>query len=157
MPQHLFHFTSITGWQQIRKTGLLQLCPSRANRRMAGPGVVWLTTMDKFDDPAGMGLAYSPTVAAFTDFELMDKTRIRIEVEVAKTYTHRYADWAPRHGGDPSWQADLRRMCRHYGTWRVHTKPIARTHWVSILDVLSGRTLSIAPTPQELGFRKLHA
>lgn len=104
-----------------------------------------------------MGLAFNWVVQGFADFDKMDKTRIRIEVEVPKTYTHRYADWVVRNGGDPNWQAEMRRICSAYGSWRVHTRAIPKSQWVGVIDTQTGREISIAPTPAELGFRKLHA
>lgn len=153
----LYHFTSWVAWERIRKDGTLLLSDPQVHPSKRGRPVVWLTKSDVCQDATAMGLASNPTVTQLADFDRIDKTRVRITVDVAKTYTHRWREWAPKHGGHPGWLSHIHATCSAAGTWYVHTKPIPRADWQDVLDVGEDRHLSIAPTVAQLGFRKLHA
>lgn len=150
----LYHFTSLGNWERIRRAGFLALTESHVHPRKPGPPVVWLTTRQ---EPGGLGLDQGWTAQQLSDYDRIDKERIRITVEVSKTYAHKWLEWAPRHGGDPAWVAHVRSTIEHAGSWRVHTKPIPREAWLACLDVRTGHDVSIAPTPQQLGFKPLYA
>lgn len=151
---HLHHFTNRQQWPEIRSSGQLLLTHSRAHPTKLTRGVVWLTTADVVDDPVAMGLDVG-IAKKFSNFADLDRTQIRITVEVSKTYTHRYREWATKHGGHPGWLKRLAQECGQFNTWWVHTKVIPREAWTEVRDMRSGATLSIAPTPQQLGFKKL--
>lgn len=154
----LYHFTSTVAWEKIRTDGMLAMTDPQVNPRKRGRPVVWLTSRDVCEDPYAMGLApASPAIKLLSDFDRLDKTRIRLTVEVGKTYTHRWRDWAPKNGGVPRWVSHISAECRESGSWYVHTHPIPRERWVDVVDTHTGHHLSIAPTLAQLGFRKLHA
>lgn len=154
MTTTLYHFTSIANWEQIRRAGYLAPTESHVHPRKPGPPVVWLTTRNQ---PGGLGLEQSATVRMLSDWERIDKERVRITVEVSKTLCPRWYEWAPKHGGDPAWLAHVRSTIPHAGSWRVCPRPILRQHWLSCHDLSTGRAVSIAPTLQQMGFKRLYA
>lgn len=150
----LHHFTSMRNWERIRQAAFLALSDSSVHARKGGPPVVWLTTRETGE---GLGLAQGSTARKLSDFDQIDKTRVRLSVEVGRAATYKWADFAIKHGGDPNWVAHVRREVEHAGSWRVHTRTIPRDRWVDCYDTYTGTRLSIAPTLQQLGFKKLHA
>lgn len=150
----LQHFTSLKNWEEIRTAGFLALTESHVHPRKPGPPVLWLTTRT---EPGGLGLDQNWTVQQLRDYDRMDKERIMLTVELPRTHTHKWLEWAPKHGGDPQWVAHVRATIEHSGSWRVHTRPVPRQRWLACRDLLTGKDLSIAPTLQQLGFKKLHA
>lgn len=153
----LQHWTSPANWEQIRSSGALLLTNPMVHPSKPGRGVVWLTNRDTIDNPDDMGLGLDPVVKMLTDSDRIDKSRIRITVEVSKVYAHRWLEWAPKHGGHPGWVSHIRSSVRLCGTWWVHTRVIPREHWVAVHDVAQDVALSIAPTFESMGFRKLRA
>lgn len=150
----LYHFTSRNNWKQIRDEGMIKMSPAPLHPTKVGRPVVWLTTADTITDAFAMGLGLDPIAQHLTDYANVDKTRVRLTVEVSRTYTHRWDDWAKKHGGHPGLQAVMRRRCSAMGTWRVHTKPIPRSAILDVIDVDEAKTLPIV-TPRTLGFRPL--
>lgn len=149
----LYHFTSLVAWERIRRDGKLKFSNPQVHPHKPGPPVVWLTNRAEFDDPFAMGLG-QPGTNQLRDFAEIDKCRIRITVDVHKSWTHKWVDWAPRHGGHPRWISAIRSQCRLASSWYVHTHTVERTLWCDVLDVHDGRHLSIAPTLAQLGFRR---
>lgn len=154
----LHHFTSLENWRKIRTSGVLWAhSESHVHHRQHGPPVLWLTTRETGD---GIGLEPGVMQMQLRDWrdrhDEIDKRRVRITVEVSKTFTHRWLDWAPRHKCDPQWVATVRKAVEFAGSFRVHTRDVPRERWVEVVDTYEeGRALSIAPTPQQLGFRPL--
>lgn len=153
-PVILYHYTNRINWELIVKDGMIKMSPAPVHPGKMGRPVVWLTTKDVVTDAIAMGLGFDETAQRMRDFNRMDKTRIRLTVEVSRTYTHRFAEWAPKHGGHSGFLATVKSRCADYGTWRVHTKPILRTDIVDVIDVDEAKTLSVV-TPMSLGFRNV--
>lgn len=124
----LYHFTSTWHLPRIEADGVLRTTESngdiRPGRDHAKPDVVWLLDTD---DLAGLphGLAGSA----------VDKTRVRITIDLPDYRVERWTDWATRHGVDDltkviliesggGWEA-----AQH---WYVSEAPIRRRFWVDV-------------------------
>ena len=90
----LYHFTSAEHIGRILEARELRTTESNISfkREHAGPAVVWLTTHT--DASAGLGLT-SPHV------EVVDKSEVRVTVEIDKRNAHKWREWARRHGSSP--------------------------------------------------------
>lgn len=150
----LYHYTNRSNWESIVRDGVVKMTPAPLHPGKLGVPVVWLTTKDNVTNPEAMGLGLDPVAKMLSDYGRMDKTRVRLTVEVSRTYTHRFADWAPKHGGHPGFLHDVRARCSDYGTWRISTRCIMRSDIVDVVDFDEGKTLSVV-TPRSLGFRNL--
>lgn len=180
----LYHYTSAKNFRAIREAGELLMTQAPVHPRKPGRGVVWLTSHATIAEAKTMGLDGDAWAKELRDWPDLDKTRMRITVDVPRTYVHRWRDWAPRNGGHPGFLDMLRTECADYGSWWVSTKPIPRAQWVEVIDtsvnrgkanaidaayagqlddVVSALKEAQAPparvptvTPSQLGFRKLH-
>jgi len=94
----LYHFTSRQHLARIEATGVLTVTESNMSQRRehAGPDVVWLTSNRAPDVHSGWKVGSA-----------VDKTAVRITVEVPKRVAHRWRDWARSRGIDSEWMRSL--------------------------------------------------
>jgi hypothetical protein len=123
----LYHFTSTWHLPRTAEDGYIDVTESNLSgtREHAGPDVVWLTK--------------SPTVAG-TTFLLgsgVDKTEIRITVDVPGLEAHKWRKWAYRRNIHPRWAAGLA-AAGGSTPWYVVERPVAATEWVNVTNMHSG-------------------
>jgi hypothetical protein len=130
----LYHYTNLESVTRIIASGMLLLTESNisAKREHAGPPVVWFTTHESPE--GGHGLQLDPTLQKLSDFNKIDKKRIRITVELPKNRVHKYVQWAKSQGIN---QAMLDSLASQGGlySWWVATKPVGMDDWVEIHDL----------------------
>lgn len=139
----VYHFTSAARWAAIQHDGLIQAGESNVHPRQPAIGgrVVHLTT-DSTGEHLGL---YAPEwMQQLSDFNLMDRTRIRITLELKKV--PRFSDYCRRHNAPRTWVRELNDKFS-IGRWRVHVGDIPREHWLAVHDMQTARPLSlVAPT-----------
>lgn len=151
-----YHFTSANGWAQILLTGRIRAGQSHVHpRRPAiGGAVVHLTT-----DPTGevLGIKAPKWMEEMSDFDLMDRKRIRITVGLEKRATPRFIDYCRKYNAPPTWVPWLQKEHGSIGRWRVHPGDIPREHWLACHDMRTGQPLKLDPPkiepdePEDLG------
>lgn len=137
----LYHFTSATNIQAILDSGYLKTVESNISlkREHAGPDVVWLTTSPSAN--AGHGLQGS----------LVDKTEIRVTVEVDSRSVHKWREWARARGSNEATISALTRSGGS-GSWRVVMTRIPAERWTEVRNMVTGEVLL-----DDVAIRKLAA
>lgn len=127
----LFHFTCREHLPSILAEGVLRTTESNMSPRRAhaGPDVVWLMTAS---DPTAHGHGLEGSGA--------DKKAIRFTVDVDKRGVHKWREWAIRRGINREWLTILARFGGS-SSWRVVERPIPREQWVSVRDMVTGRSI----------------
>lgn len=118
----LYHYTSLMHWRSIKRDGYIDVTESNVDilRDHAGPDVVWLTNESYDSTP--------PMLAS-----IVDKTAVRILVEVPDDEVHRADTWMLEHGADPEWIAILERAGGSSATtWYVVERPIHHDEWYDV-------------------------
>lgn len=119
-----YHYTSTLHLPSILREGVLRTTESNVSwtRDHAAPDVVWLTTCDE----ASLGHGLSGVV---------DKSAVRITVELPDDWAKRWKKWAPAHGASPR---DMEILAQTGGgweaanTWFVCTRPIPKKYWTAV-------------------------
>lgn len=142
----LYHYTCIQHWPTILASGLLKVTESNISPVVdhAGPDVVWLTTDSRCKHGHGLELS------------AVDKTRIRITVDVPVDDVHVWRQWASAHGADPRFMAALA-SSGGSSTWRVIERPIPSSEWVEVVDCATGYPLWDAADAQRAVLANLFA
>ncbi|MGO1284677.1 MAG: hypothetical protein ACTHWV_00005 [Brachybacterium sp.] len=132
----LYHFTSAEHIGRILEARELRTTESNISfkREHAGPAVVWLTTHT--DASAGLGLT-SPHV------EVVDKSEVRVTVEIDKRNAHKWREWARRHGSSPETIQRIAETGGGAASWRVTTRPIPITQWREIRNMHTGQIIRV--------------
>lgn len=137
-----YHFTSANGWAQIQYEGLIRAGQSHVHpRRPAiGGAVVHLTT-----DSTGevLGIKAPKWMEELSDFDIMDRKRIRITVGLEKRAVPRFIDYCRKHNAPPTWVPWLQKEHGSIGRWRVHPGDIPRSAWLACHDMRTGRPLKL--------------
>lgn len=131
----LYHYTSMSHLPRIMSRGALLLTESNISgqRMHAGPPVVWFTSHANPDK--GHGLNSVPDeIRQVKDFAEIDKTRVRITVELPKRRVTKFVNWSKAQGISPHWLAELATMGGLYSWW-VSTQIVAMDKWVEIRDL----------------------
>ncbi len=117
----LYHFTARHHLPAIRAAGVLKVTESNMSKRRehAGPDVVWLTSNPE------------PAAHTWKVGSIVDKTEVRITVEVPKRAAHRWREWARRRGIDREWMRVLASVGGS-GSWYVVERPIPEAEWVAV-------------------------
>jgi hypothetical protein len=116
----LYHFTSRVHLGSIMRNGEITTTESNLSMSQAhvGPDVVWLTS-----DPE------SPRNSEWWQGSFLDKTRIRITVEVPDAI--RWDDWVAFHKIDKLWRSALMSVGGS-PTWYVVERPVLKDEWVTV-------------------------
>lgn len=122
----LWHFTSTTHLPWIIESGYIKTCDSVFDMESAdaAPMCAWF-----LDRPDMGGYPHGITYAS------VDKTAVRIEVEVPDKLVVKWTDWAIAGGIDPMW---FHTMVESGGgreaadQWRVVFRSVKRDQWVKI-------------------------
>lgn len=135
---------------QIVARGRLMLTESNISlkRAHAGPPVVWFTTHETAE--AGHGLKFDPTFENLHDWAQIDKTRIRITVDLPKSRVTKFVHWAKSQGASAETLAELATLGGLYSWW-VSTQMVTMDRWVEIRDM---QDTSKDPEGRVLWFRE---
>ncbi|MCJ0868119.1 hypothetical protein [Streptomyces sp. AP-93] len=119
----LYHYTLVFHLPQILRSGYINVTESNisAGREHAGPDVVWLTAANTADRSGGW----------YTGSHV-DKTAVRITVDVPEREVYRWTEWAPRHGCSARTMAALRRV-KGGNSWRVVARRVQCEEWKEIV------------------------
>lgn len=143
----LYHFTSRHHLPMIRLTGELSCTesnigsPSRIQPPFGehvGPDVVWLTSSP---EPEGHGLEGAKAVSGYgTAGDDVDKSEIRITVEIPDSDAEHWPEFAVAHGIHPEWRRALEKGHRAE-SWYVCRRPIPRSEWRAVENLRTGLDL----------------
>lgn len=141
----VYHFTNLHNWRSIRQQGVLRAGESHVHprRAMVGGPAVHVTT-----DSTGhnLGIDAPDWMRDLSDFDEMDKTRIRIAVEVGKKQAPRFVDYCRERNAPPTWVPFLEeKVGGPIGQWRVIRHDVPRESWLHVLDMRSGTPLNMTP------------
>jgi hypothetical protein len=122
----LYHFTSAYHLSLITAAGHLKVVESNISRTRehAGPDVVWLTSNPE------------PTAQPWIAGATLDKSEIRITVDVPKREARKWRTWAASRGIDSTWAKAL--ALPGCGSWYVVARPVPSTEWVEIANARTG-------------------
>lgn len=137
----LYHFTALAHLAKIRADGRLTVTESNVSKRRehAGPDVVWLTSNPE------------PSAHKWGAGSSVDKTEVRITVDLPKREVHRWHEWARRWAIEPKMMRALT-ATGGSGSWRVIERPIPDCEWVAV-DVIddTGEYVRIAELVDDEG------
>lgn len=133
----LYHYTHLRHWDSILAGGAI-LAKADSNLHPTiehhGPDVIWFTTEEQLT--ADHGLKHPLIHLAPHE----DKRRIRIAVDIPKTWVFKWIPWAKQRGIPDYW---LKALLKVGGgpTWRVTRRNVASEHWVEVWDLLTEEIL----------------
>lgn len=96
--------------------------------------MVWLTSHADPGDGSAHGLDMDPTLKMLSDYNQIDKSRIRIEVEVPKSRVTKFVDFARSAGVSREWLAHIAASGKMYSWW-VSTRILTMHDWVEVRDM----------------------
>lgn len=122
----LYHFTSTLHWPRIEAAGFIKTTESNLHpvQQHYGPDVAWFLDTPDLDYDHGL-IAFSP----------VDKTAVRITVDVPDKWVRSWLDWADAQGIDPDWRSIMIETgggidaARH---WMVTFRPIRSDRWTHV-------------------------
>jgi hypothetical protein len=141
----VYHFTNLNNWTQIRLDGFIRAGASHVHPRRPEVGglVVHATT-----NPAGahLGIEAPAWMKDLSDYDQMDKTRIRIAIEVSKKLAPRFVDYCQTLNAPPTWIPFLEeKVGGSIGQWRSIRSDVPRESWLHVLDMYTGSPVNMAP------------
>lgn len=118
----LYHYTSTMHLPRIEADGYLKVTESNISMRRthAGPDVVWLTS-DRKPNAEAHGLSGSA----------VDKTAVRITVEIPDSEATPWLTWSRKHGITKAW-ATILESGRRAEAWYVVERRIERGQWKAV-------------------------
>lgn len=122
----IYHFTSTTHLPLIEASGCIDLTESNVSAPwewLAMPPVAWFVDVPVLEHDHGLGGS------------AVDKTAVRITVEVPDHWTLRWLDWANAQGIDDRWRDALVSGVGGYEAaqhWFITFRPIRRDRWIEI-------------------------
>lgn len=120
----LHHFTSAMHFRLIRAAGSIHTTESNLNMLGEGPRVVWLSDSDNRELQGG-----------WSSGSVLDKTDMRISVEVPDNEAHPWKEWARARNIEWWWEEALIRAGGGEDaakTWYVIERDIPRAEWRAI-------------------------
>ena len=138
----LHHFTSTYHLPMILESGYIATTENNIARPKfidgtdvnagRGPGVVWLSTAPEL------------TTGIFgLELSSLDKTQIRITVEVPAREVHKWNQWAMSRGIDKQWMQQLLSRCPGHRKQRIVTRRICSDEWTEVVDMHTGAHYAI--------------
>ncbi len=126
----LYHYTSAERLPAILRSGKLTRTESNLHpvKEHHGPDCVWFTTDSELTEDHGLGGSF------------YDKKRIRITVELPRSWVRNWRSWALSKKIDPTWLNGLAKV-GGIGTWRVTFRDIGDEYITSITDMQTGKEL----------------
>lgn len=163
----LYHFTCIQHWPTIQEAGFLKLTDSNLmkGRETMGEiaeaymldertlqtmpdGTVGVNHVSTLGEEKVIHLTRNP---ARSSTELLwatgnpnvavDKTRVRIAVDVPDEDVHLWEPWHDRMGGSQLFKGSLKRSGGDWKSWFVCEREIPRAEWAEVVDLDTGRVL----------------
>ncbi|MCP1674573.1 hypothetical protein J2T57_001675 [Natronocella acetinitrilica] len=116
----LYHYTSTLHLPLILKSRVISTTHNALHPTdQLGEPVVWLTASDVFE-------------AQLWAAGILDKTAIRLSIEIPRAHVQPWQDFARAQGADPVWLAVLAEVGGGDSDWYVSTRPI---DWSAVVAV----------------------
>jgi hypothetical protein len=140
----VYHYTSLNGWDRVRASGFLRGGPSHAHPRkpnLGGP-VVHVTTNISGHN---LGIAAPEWMKDLADYGRVDRSRVRITINVRKPSCIRYVDFCRKHNSPPDWIPYLENSLGYpVGQWRIIRGDVPAEMWIHVMDMRTGSPLNMA-------------